>query len=155
VARTQRATHTWSKTEMSNLFKKYETNPQMEAEGVRIPIDGCVFICRRAGGGNRRYRAAMALHASARGDAVNSEDQDVAMSAEDEIVMQTFADAVVIGWENVDNRDDQPWEFTKENFLELMRACPEVWLRLRMEARDAQNYREKVVVEQGTALGNS
>lgn len=142
---------------MTNLFKKYETDTSKEVEGVDITIDGAVFICRRAGGSNRRYRAAIGLAAAAPDfqERINSKDQIEAITAEDEITMQAFADSVVIGWKEVLDRDDQPWEFTKENFLDLMRSCPDIWLQLRMAARDLDNYRVEKAVTAGEELGKS
>lgn len=142
---------------MTNLFRKYETDEKKETEGVEITIDGAVFICRRAGGGNRRYRAAIGLAAAAPDfqERINSKDQTTAITAEDEITMAAFADSVVIGWREVLDRDDQPWEFTKENFLDLMKACPDVWLQLRMAARDLENFRVGLAQEVGDDLGKT
>lgn len=142
---------------MSNLFKKFETDPQREDQGVELTVDDCVFICRRAGGTNRRYRVAMGVgitdeKLSAR---LKSDDPAVVLGAEDEISIAAFADAVVIGWKNVLDRNDQPWEFSRENFIDLMTACPDVWLVLRMAARDADNFRLTTIKETGEALGKS
>ena len=144
-------------TTVANLFKKYETSEQKENEGVEITIDDAVFICRRAGGGNRRYRAAIGLAAAAPEvqDRISSKDQTVAVTAEDEVTMQAFADSVVIGWRDVLDRNDQPWEFNKENFLDLMRSCPDVWLQLRMAARDLENFRVGQAKAVGEELGKS
>lgn len=142
---------------VANLFKKYETDEKKETEGVEITIDGAVFICRRAGGGNRRYRAAIGLAAAAPDfqERINSTDSTVAITAEDEITLNAFAESVVIGWREVLDRGDAPWDFTKENFLDLMRSCPDVWLQLRMAARDLDNFRVGQAATVGEELGKS
>lgn len=140
---------------MTNLFKKYETSEVKETQGVEITVDGAVFICRRAGGGNRRYRAAIGLAAAAPDvqKRINSKDTIEAITAEDEVTMEAFADSVVIGWREVLGRDDAPLEFSKENFLDLMKSCPDVWLNLRMAARDMDNFRLGAASEVGEELG--
>ena len=141
----------------ANLFRKYEVDGKKETEGVEITIDGCVFICRRAGGGNRRYRAAIGLAAAdpALKARLDSKDTVEQITGEDEVTMAAFAESVVIGWRDVLGRDDQPLEFTKENFLDLMRSCPDVWLNLRMAARDLDNFRVGQAVAAGEELGKS
>lgn len=142
---------------MTNLFKKYETSPKKETDGVEITIDGAVFICRRAGGGNRRYRAAIGLAASSPElqTRLKSEDTGEQVSAEDEATMTAFADAVVLGWRDVLDRNDQPLEFNKANFMDLMLSCPDVWLNLRNSARDLDNFRIDQSKEVGEELGKS
>lgn len=142
---------------MTNLFKKYETSEKKETEGVEITIDGAVFVCRRAGGGNRRYRAAIGLAAAAPDvqTRINSKDSTEAITAEDEVTMSAFADSVVIDWREVLGRDDQPLAFSKENFLDLMKSCPDVWLQLRMAARDMDNFRVGQAQATGEELGKS
>lgn len=140
-----------------NLFKRYETDPGKESKGVPIKVDECTFFCRRAGGVNRAYRAAMALH-SFDPDVmalVASKDVEKQLAGEDLATMRSFADAVITGWENVFDRDDQPWEFTKENFIDLVTSCPDVWVLLRVEARDQENFRLERVKKLGDDLGNS
>lgn len=142
---------------MTNLFRKYETDAHKEVDGVEIIVDDAVFICRRAGGSNRRYRAAIGLAAAAPDfqERINSKDQVEAITAEDEITMQAFADSVVIGWREVLGRDDEPLEFSKENFLDLMKSCPDVWLQLRMAARDMDNFRVEHAKAVGEELGKA
>lgn len=142
---------------MTNLFAKYEADPKKETEGVEIDIDGAVFICRRAGGGNRRYRAAIGMGVAKSGmsERLNSADQDVALAAEDEVTIEAFADSVILGWRDVTDRDGNPWEYSRENFVTLMNSCPEVFLFLRSHARDIDNFRASKVKELGEKLGES
>lgn len=141
----------------ANLFKKYETDKQLENEGVEIEIDGAIFICRRAGGGNRKYRAAIGLAAAAPDiqKRLNSTDKVESLAADDEATMQAFAESVVVGWREILDRNDQPLEFSKENFLDLMRSCPDVWLELRLAARDVDKFRSVQANTVGEELGKS
>lgn len=140
---------------MSNLFEKYETDSNKETLGVRITFEDNVFICRRAGGSNRLHAFAQAAAAVELKAQYESEDEAVASWANNEIALRAFADAVIIGWENVLGRDNKPLEFTKENFLDLMRSCPEVWNHVRFEARDIDNFRKEAATEVAEEVGKS
>lgn len=140
----------------TNLFKKYETDNKKEVNGVPIIIDGVTFICRRAGGGNRAYRAALANFSSAPEykTALNSTDTTIGLQAEDEITMNAFADGVVVGWSDILDRDDQPLPYSREAFMDLMTACPDVWMQLRIRAHEMDTFRLKTVEEAGATVGN-
>lgn len=142
---------------MTNLFEKYETDRQKETEGVEIDIDGAIFICRHAGGGNRKFRAAVGMEMNKPGmrERLNGEDKGDMYEADDELSIRAYADAVVLDWREVTDRNGDPWPYSKENFVELMTACPDLWTTLKYRAADIDNYRIKQVKEQGEELGNS
>ena len=61
----------------------------------------------------------------------------------------------MLGWRNIAGRDGLEMPFTRDNFIMLMTACPDLWVELRLEARAMSNFRVVTAVEQGEALGNS
>ena len=136
-----------------NLFKKYGTDASAETTGVLIKVDEAVFRIKRAGGNNRAFRYSISKHAiKYREEFVKYGDLRSAgeippeirariAEVEDEIHQQAFADEVLAGWENVDGPDGSPLEFTRENFLMLVRACPDVWQTLKTAAFDIDNFR--------------
>ena len=138
-----------------NFFSVYEYDKEAEKAGVAIHIDGATFVCRRAGGANRKYRAALAASSLVVRELLMSNDPEKQLEGEDEATLLAYADAVVVGWDNIADRNGDPWPFTRENFLELMRACPDLWNALRMEARALSNFRAKTAAETGEALGKS
>lgn len=137
-----------------NLYKRFEVDKTAAAEGVRIPIEGSIFICRRAGAGNRRFRAALQAASARHRVAELDEATPEAWETEDLISLEAFTNACIVDWENVDGRDDQPLPFTPENFKDLMTACPDLWAALRSEAGRLSNYQYKAADKEGTALGN-
>lgn len=138
---------------MSNLFARYETDQEKERGGVPVVIDGATFFLRRAGGHNRAYRYALATAARGYADVLKnaSDNPQAAFDAQDDITQQAFAEAVIIGWEGVDGRDGQPLEFTRENFLDLVRSCAPVWDLLREAAIDDDRFR--ATIEDAQQLG--
>ena len=138
---------------MSNLYAKYETAPEKERGGVPVDIDGAVFHIRRAGGHNRAYRYALAIAARGFSGVLKnaSDNPQAAFDAQDDITQMAFAEAVVIGWDGVDGRDGQPLEFSKANFLDLVRSCAPVWDQLRAAAIDDERF--KATLEDAKQLG--
>ena len=148
-----------------NPFPEFETDPSKERDGVPVivksrqrPEDpGMTFILRRAGGANRRYRYALAHHMQKMRDEFKDTEslngQLRAFSAEDEAAQEAFADAVIIGWDGIEGRDGSPLEFTRENALDLIRHCPEVWDELRVAAVDNERFRPNGAAEDGVAVG--
>lgn len=138
---------------MSNLYLKYETDPRKEADGVPFEFDGVTFFIRRAGGNNRSYRYALAAAAAGYRHIFAAADKDpAAIFAANEHVQQiAFSEAVIVGWQNMEGRDGQPLEFSKEAALDLIIKCPAVWDQLKGFAIDDDNFRPEK--EDAEALG--
>lgn len=138
---------------MANLFAKYGTDRCLETEGASLDIDGATFILRRAGGANRRYRYALAEaarpYAKDFADVQELSDQQIAL--EDEVTRHAYARAVIVDWFDVDGPDGAPLPFTRENFLRLVDACPDVWDRIRDFASQPDNFRGDTTAEEDAA----
>jgi hypothetical protein len=138
-----------------NLFEKYETDSEKELGGIPVQFDESTFILRRAGGGNRAYRYALAIASAQHRDILLAKDADpvAVFQAQEDIVQQAFAQSVVVGWSNVDGRDGQPLAFSQAAFLDLVKSCPAVWDALKGAAVDDNLF--KRAEEDGRLLGES
>ena len=137
---------------MSNPRDKYAVDRARESQGAPIAIDDMTFVVRSATASNRGYRYALALAAGKRRDQLNG-DQSRAFDVHESILIEAFADAVVLGWTGVDGPDGQPLEFNRANCIALMEECPAIWDKVREAALDAERF--KPVVEDGLQLGKS
>ncbi len=72
-----------------------------------------------------------------------------------DILRRVYADAVIIGWDNVTDRDGNPLEFTKDNFVQLMADLPTLWRAIRTEAANHENFLKAQAQQEGKAVGNS
>lgn len=140
-----------------NPFKKYETDPKLEKDGVPIEFDGMTFYCRRAGGANRAYRAAAAVALLEPGvrEKINSEDETEQLEAQNQVELYAFIEAVLFDWKDVQGRDDKPLTYSKENARDLMISCSEVWNYVRVMSQSRDSFRREQVQELGADLGNS
>lgn len=144
-----------------DLMKKFATSRAAEIDGIRVKIggeDGVTFVLRRAGGHNRAYRYAEARAAlpyraellEIAAAPASAQMSDRALELEDAIRVAAFAESVVLGWEGYEV-DGVPVAFSREKFLALMHACPDVWEAVKKAAFDIENFREA----DGKALGES
>jgi len=135
------------------VYKQFKTNKHLENNGVTLQIGDSEFRVRRAGGGNRAYATTFAEKTKPfqRQVQLGTLPEDKAL----EIMLETYWESVMLGWENVTDEDDNPLEYTKENFKKVMSDLPELWATLRDEAAEARNFQDQQVKEGGEQLGKS
>lgn len=129
-----------------SLYAQYETDPKLEKEGVNFEVPNAddpdlppyIFKVARAGGANIAYTKAMERLAKplrrviANGQLTNVQALKMQQEA--------YAEAVVLGWENVPARDGSPLPFSKENALGLFKALPDLFNDIQEVATKSQVY---------------
>lgn len=135
------------------LYELFETDDSLEKKGVGLKFGPATFFCRRAGGANREFSAAF----EEKTRAMQSRLQLSALSEEEssKILMDVYAETVVLGWHGVTDRDGNPLEFNKENFIKVMTDLKVVWQALRQEAANHENFLKQQARQEGQHLGNS
>lgn len=137
---------------MSNPRAKYGIDRAAEAKGTALRVDDMEFTVRSASASNRGYRYALAVAANRRRDELGAGGAK-AFEIHESILIEAFADAVILGWSGVDNGNGEPLPFTRENCIALMEECPLIWDRVREAALDDERFRP--VKEDGQQLGKS
>lgn len=135
-----------------SLSKQFNTNREMEAQGVRITFghndDGTeiAFIVARAGGANSRFQpvADIVLKPYRRQIANETVDPKVLK----ERMMEIYAKTVVKGWEHVakadvtgDDKDEGYAEYTWENCLALFKRLPDLYTEIQQFADGMTAFR--------------
>jgi hypothetical protein len=135
-----------------SLYELFETDEKIEKDGVKLKFGPASFHVRRAGGANRAFNAAF----EEKTRMTQSRLQMAALSEEEseKILMDVYAETVVIGWDGVTDRKGSPLEFTKENFMQVMKDLPVVWRALRTEAANHENFLKQQAKAEGDQLGN-
>lgn len=128
-----------------NLFKRYKTSNTLEVEkGVDLVFgqnargENIVITIRRAGGSNKRFllrRAASLEKVRAKRRAGNLDEAE-AMA----ILIEDYVDEIVIGWSGVDDPEDKPLAFTRENCIWLFTELPELFDRIVGDSNDMQLF---------------
>jgi len=133
---------------MTNLTKIYGTNPAAEEGGIDLHVGGDAYITvKRAGNRNRAFQETFRRITSPYTKAIERGQLDG--ETDDRLGIAIYAETIAIGWRGVGLVDGEDLPFSKENFIRVMTALPDLWRVVREGARDAANFRDAEVAEAG------
>jgi hypothetical protein len=151
--KTQGANDMTSPAKKRNLYDLFETDKNLETNGVAFQFGDSKFLCKRAGGSNKQFDATF----EDRTRAFSTKMQMASLSDDqsEAILKDVYFDAVVLSWEDVTDRDGNDLPFTKENFIQVMTDLPDLWKNLRQAAANMDNFLRKQKSAAAEKLGNS
>lgn len=146
---------------MSNngLYANYATDKNLEVSGIFfeageikegdkvLPIR---FRIARAGGANDAFAKALERESKPFKRAIQT--KTLSNKQANDIYLKAFIATVLLGWENVRDRQGQELAFTPENATTLLNDLPDLFNDLREAAGDAALFREDELEHD---LGNS
>lgn len=136
-----------------NLFKQFGTDAEMEKSGIWLQYgkteDGRPIRIKiaRAGGSNQKYLKVLDIKTKPIRRQIQNDMID--LSTSDAIMMEVFAETVVLGWENVEDKDGAPIPFTKENVVALFKELPDLFADVRDQATKSALFRTEVLENEG------
>jgi len=139
---------------MSSIYDVFSEDKLKEAESFTLVIqDGetsISFQLARAGGTNKAF----ATRLNALMKPYKYAMQKGTMKDEDaeRILCQALAGTVILGWENVFDRDGEPVEYTEDAAVKLLMDLPSLRQIIQDEASDIKNFLES---ERQETLGKS
>lgn len=130
-----------------SLYQKSKTDVAKERDGVPLPYclnskgEQITFMVAREGGRNLMYQkvAEVIFKPYRRQIQHNQIDPEVL----ENLLAQVYAKAVVKGWENVEDEDENPLPYNEENVVKLLTDLPVVFDAIKEVARDYNNYLEE------------
>ena len=139
-----------SKPASESIYDLYATDSNMEREGIWLDYGkfGKILIAR-AGGSNKRFQKSMENHSRPHRKQIQNQtlDEDIA----NELLLKSFADSIVLGWEGIKDKDGSDLPFNKENVIKLFKDLPDLFIDVREQAQQSANFRAKEVDDD---LGN-
>jgi hypothetical protein len=129
-----------------SLYNNFKTDESLEKTGIVLEYgensEGKIIGIRiaRAGGSNKLY--ASRLEALTKGYRTQIESGAIEKSTVDRIMRQVYADTVVLGWENVEDKDGKPLEFNKDNVIQLFTDLPDLFDDVRSQATKWSLFRK-------------
>lgn len=142
-----------------SLYSQFQTDKNVEKDGVVLEYgktaDGRVISIRiaRAGGANSRYSKLLEAATKPYRRQLQNEtmDNDIAEG----ITQKVYAQAVVLGWENVEfpvlDENDKPTgkfeeaKFTVDNCVKLFKDLPDLWNDIQNQATRAALFRQDIL----------
>ena len=125
-----------------SLYSLFEMDQNAETDGFLLNLqDGDLtvsFLIARAGGSNKKYtnrfQALMRPHQHAAQS--GKMDEEVAKA----ILTKVMAETLILGWENVNDRNGDPIEFSVEECTKLLNDLPELRDMIWEQANRAANF---------------
>ncbi|WP_294626576.1 hypothetical protein [uncultured Rothia sp.] len=99
------------------------------------------FRIARSGGANTEYRRVLDLKTKPYRRQLQNGTVDVAIL--EDLVLQTFAETVVLGWSGVEDAEGKVLPYSKEAALKLMQDLPELYQDLLEVSQRASTFRQE------------
>lgn len=127
-----------------SLYKKFKTDSRVENEGIWIDFgeSGRIRIARAGGSNGPFVRAMERVHREYRKQ-IQLDVLDAKKSVD--LLVQVYADTVVLGWEGVTGEDGKPLPFNRENCAKLLRDLPDLFRELQEHAGSMALFRESIL----------
>lgn len=131
-----------------SLFSQFETDPELEKTGIILhyglnskgqPIG---IRVARAGGANEQFnkRVEALFKPHRRQVQSNSMDRKLLVS----LMKQAYAETVVLGWENVEDKSGNPMTFSKQACLDLFEQLPDLYADVQEQAQMIMLFRQEL-----------
>lgn len=135
---------------MTSPYTQFETDAALETEGVVLDYGEFRIRIARAGGANKKFAKVLEakLKPYRRQIANDTLDEEVARR----IQIEAYADAIVLGWDDMKGRDGKPLAFSRDNCIRLFNDLPDLFADVREQSAKVALFRREEIEE---AAGNS
>lgn len=123
-----------------SLYKQFKTDEQVEKQGLTLNFaDGISIVIARAGGSNDRYfkRMEVLTKPYRRQIEAGTADRKVLQA----VIIEVFAETVLLGWENVTDEEGKPLEFNKLNAIKVLTDLPDLFAEIQEQAGKSALFR--------------
>lgn len=132
-----------------SLFKLFKTDEGIEKSGIVLQYgkteDGRPINIRiaRAGGSNTRFTKLVEQKTKPYRRQIQNDLMDPKVG--DELMMEVFAEVVVLGWENVEEEDGTPIPFNRENCISVFKRLPDLFKDVQEQATKSALFRASIL----------
>lgn len=135
-----------------NLYEKFATNEDAERTGIVLDLgEGVTITVRRAGGRNAAYQRVLEAKVKPYRRQIDLGTLDPELNRR--LIIEAYAEAVVLGWSGVTDRAGKALAFSRDNFIKVMSDLPDLFGVIVDEAGRAANFRAAEIEETAAVLG--
>ena len=128
---------------MPNTYGQYKTDSTRERDGVVLDLgDVGKFKLARAGGANTQFQKRLMALSKPHRRAIQTGTIDPKTA--DRLLVETYVDTVLLGWEGVTGEDGNPLPYSKENAVKLFTDLPDLFKDVRETAEDMSLFRQDI-----------
>lgn len=129
---------------MANLYELFETDKNLETEGIWYTFDkDTKFLLARAGGSNARF--AKAVEAKTRPYRRQIDNGTIDNDLGNALLIEAFAETVVLSWAGVTDKSGKEMKYSVANCISLLTDLPDLFTELREEATRVANFRNEEI----------
>jgi hypothetical protein len=134
---------------MSSIYDAFKTDSDAEQNGIDLDFGDFKVTIARSGGANKKYETLVRqkLDRYKRAIAFNALPEEIAKK----VLIECFAEAVVLGWEGVMDENGLTIDFSVTNCIKLFTELPEFFTQVREESEKIGNF---LVAKRKAAAGN-
>lgn len=132
-----------------SLYKSFKTDANLEKSGIELEYGenskGQPILIRiaRAGGANSAYNKRLEVLTKPYRRQIQTETIDNKVL--EKIVAQAFAETVVLGWEGVEDEDNNELTFSVDNVVKLFNDLPDLYKDIQEQAQKTALFRQEIL----------
>ena len=131
---------------MTGIYELYATDKDLEKTGFWFDItDEARILLARAGGANVRF--AKAIEVKTRPHRRQIEEDKMDLDLANKLMIEAFAEAVVLDWTGITTVEGEDVPFTKENAVKLFLDLPDLFTDVRDAAAKQSNFRASDIAD--------
>lgn len=125
-----------------SIYDYFKTDANMERTGIWIDYGSAgSFLVARAGGKNQKFN--QVLQRENRQNKFKIDNDLMGAEEGQQLLIQVFAETVILDWENVRGPDGELMACTRDNIVKLFTDLPDLFDDVRKQAMTVANFREK------------
>lgn len=129
-------------TKKNSPYTLFKNNENLEAgQGVTLQYPGFSITIHRAGGSNKRF--AQILSAKMKPHRHQYDRGILDDETSKRILLESYAEGVVVGWKDVKDANGKNMPFNKENVVKLFSDLPDLFNDVKQQAENVALFREE------------
>lgn len=122
-----------------SIYDAFGTDTNLEQNGIEVDYgDYGTFTIARSGGANQKYTRLLEAKSRPYRRQIAAGNIDIELM--NGIIQQVMARTIVLGWDNVYDRDGKKIKFTTDACIKLFKDLPDLYEFLRDESQMLANY---------------
>lgn len=127
-----------------SIYEKFATDKKAEQEGITLDYgDGMEIRIARAGGSNTKFESL--IQSKLRKYERLRQNDLLEIAVLRPIMREIYAEAIVLGWSGVTDRDGNTLPFNKENAVQLFTDLPDLFEDIVVQSQRAALFRQTVL----------
>ncbi len=131
-----------------SIYELFETDTTMEQQGIVVDFgDYGKFKIARAGASNIKYTDSFKTRYKPYQKLVRQ--NKMPESVAQKLLIEVYADAIILAWEGVYDRKLKPIPYTRANVVQVMTDLPDLFSQILTESQNADLYRKEFIEDAG------